>query len=56
MLPSLFLLSRPRAYPAARTAAAGLALAATTGWGLERLGVLADPLAAVRRPRSRTPW
>ena len=34
-------------YPAVRTAAAGLALVAASGWALDRLGVLANPLGAV---------
>jgi hypothetical protein len=47
ILPSLYVLSRTRAYPAVRIAAAGLALTAATGWAVDRLGVLANPLAAV---------
>lgn len=47
MLPSLYLLSRTRAYATVRTAAAGLALVAATGWGLDRLGVLTNPLSVV---------
>ena len=47
MPPSLYLVSRTRAYPALRTSAAGLALAAATAWALDRLGVLANPLAGI---------
>ena len=47
VLPSLYVLSRTRAYPAVRTAAAGLALVAAVGWGLDRVGVQANPLAVV---------
>ena len=63
VLPSLYVLSRTRAYPAVRTAAAGLALAAATGWGLDRLGLAGQPArgrrgrrdraSPCRRPRSR---
>ncbi|MGY1771194.1 HupE/UreJ family protein [Blastococcus sp. SYSU D00813] len=47
VFPSLFLLSRTRAYPAVRLTGAAVALAAATGWALDRLGVLADPLSGV---------
>jgi hypothetical protein len=47
VLPSLYVLSRTRAYPVFRTAAAGGALAAAAGWAVDRLGVLANPLAVV---------
>jgi HupE/UreJ protein len=47
VFPSLYVLSRTRFYPAFRVAGASLALAAATGWGLERLGALDNPLGAV---------
>jgi hypothetical protein len=47
VLPSLYLLSRTRAYPAFRVGAAVVALAAATGWALDRLGVLGNPLEGV---------
>ena len=36
VFPSLYVLSRTRFYPAFRVAGASLALAAATGWGLDR--------------------
>jgi HupE / UreJ protein len=47
VIPSLYLLSRTRFYPAFRVAGASLALAAATGWGLDRLGALDNPLGAI---------
>ncbi len=47
VLPSLYLLSRTRAYSGIRTAAACFALAAAAGWAVDRLGVVANPLAGV---------
>jgi len=47
VLPSLVLASGTRWYTALRVSLAGAALAAATGWALDRLGVLADPLAGV---------
>jgi HupE / UreJ protein len=47
VFPSLYVLSRTRFYPAFRVASASLALVAATGWGLDRLGVLANPLGPV---------
>ena len=45
VFPSFYAVSRTRWYPALRLAGASVALAAATGWALDRLGVLADPLA-----------
>ncbi|MCB0827912.1 MAG: HupE/UreJ family protein [Solirubrobacterales bacterium] len=47
VFPSLYLLSRTRFYPTVRVTGACLALAAATGWGLDRAGALANPLAGV---------
>jgi HupE / UreJ protein len=47
VFPSLYLLSGTRFYAAFRVAGASLALTAATGWGLERTGVLDNPLAAL---------
>ncbi|MGY1723584.1 HupE/UreJ family protein [Blastococcus sp. SYSU DS0533] len=56
VLPSLHLLSRTRAYPAVRSTGAGIALAAATGWALDRLGVLANPLAGLEDAAIGHPW
>jgi HupE / UreJ protein len=47
MLPSLYILSRTRAYPTVRASVAGLALTAATGWAMDRAGVLANPGAGI---------
>ncbi len=47
VFPSLYLLSQTRFYPAVRIAGATFALAAATGWALDRLGALTNPLEAV---------
>jgi hypothetical protein len=47
VFPSLHLLSRTRFYPAFRVAGASLALAAATGWALDRLSLMDNPLGAV---------
>ena len=47
VFPSLHLISRTRAATALRLTGAGIALAAATGWALDRLGLLADPLAGI---------
>ncbi|MEJ5913504.1 HupE/UreJ family protein [Pseudokineococcus sp. 1T1Z-3] len=56
LFPSLYLISRTRAYPVVRTAVAGLALAAATGWVLDRLGLLANPLAGLEEAAIGHPW
>jgi len=56
LFPSLYLISRTRWYPAVRTAVAGVALAASTGWVLDRLGILANPLAGVEGAAITHPW
>ncbi len=45
VFPSLWVLSRTRAYPRVRIGGGVLALVAATAWGLERLDVLDNPLA-----------
>ncbi|SFU06411.1 HupE / UreJ protein [Geodermatophilus amargosae] len=45
VFPSLYVVSRTRWYPALRRTGAVLALTAATGWALDRLGILANPLA-----------
>ena len=47
VFPSLYLISRTPWYPAVRVLGASLAVIAATGWALERLGVLDNPLAPV---------
>jgi hypothetical protein len=56
LFPSLYLASRTRWYPALRIAGAVAALAAATGWVLDRLGVLANPLAGVEEAVIGHPW
>ncbi|SDY94898.1 HupE / UreJ protein [Geodermatophilus africanus] len=56
MFPSLYLASRTRWYPAVRLTGAAVALAAATGWALDRLGVLANPLAGVEGALIAHPW
>lgn len=46
-LPSLYVLSRTRWYPALRLGGALLALSASTGWALDRLEVLTNPTTAL---------
>ena len=55
VLPSLYMLSRTRAYPVMRVTAAGLALVAATGWALDRLGVLDNPLTVVEEAAIANP-
>ena len=47
LFPSLYLLARTRFYPAVRVAGGVLGVLAATGWVLERLGVLTNPLAGL---------
>ncbi|MCZ2805214.1 HupE/UreJ family protein [Modestobacter sp. VKM Ac-2983] len=56
VIPSLYLLSRTRWYPAVRTTGALIALVAATTWALDRLGWLADPLAGVEETLIANPW
>jgi HupE / UreJ protein len=56
VFPSLYLASRTRFYPALRLIGGAMALAAATGWALERLGVLANPLAAIEDTLIGHPW
>ena len=56
LFPSLYLASRTRAGTAVRVVGASVALAAATGWALERLGVLANPLAGVEDAAITHPW
>ncbi|MGX5655491.1 HupE/UreJ family protein [Geodermatophilus nigrescens] len=56
VFPSLYVVSRTRSYPALRLAGAGMALAAATGWALDRLGVLTDPLAGAEDAAIAHPW
>jgi hypothetical protein len=56
VFPSLYLASRTRWYPALRLVGAAVALVAATGWALDRLGVLADPLAGVEGAVVGSPW
>lgn len=56
LFPSLYLIARTRFYPAVRTAGAGLALAAATGWVVERAGLAASPLASVEAAAVGHPW
>ncbi|MGY1604180.1 HupE/UreJ family protein [Geodermatophilus sp. SYSU D00815] len=56
VFPSLYLVSRTRAYPAVRVVGACVALAAATGWALDRLGVVANPLAGAEKAVIDHPW
>ena len=56
IFPSLHLASRTRFYPAVRLIGAAAALTAATGWVLERLGVLANPLAGIEETLITHPW
>ncbi|SNS32150.1 HupE / UreJ protein [Geodermatophilus saharensis] len=56
VFPSLYLASRTRWYPAVRLAGAAVALVAALGWALDRLGVLADPLAGAEEAVIARPW
>lgn len=47
VFPSIYALSRSRLAVVFRSAAAGVALTAATCWVLDRLGVLANPLAGL---------
>lgn len=47
VFPSLYLASRTRSFDAVRVVGAFAALAAAAGWALDRLGILANPLAGV---------
>lgn len=56
LFPSLYLASRTRFYPALRVAGAVVALAAVTGWALDRLGLLASPLTGAEAAAIAHPW
>ena len=56
VFPSLYLVSRTRSSTAFRLTGAGVALAAATGWALDRLGVVADPLAGMEDAVVAHPW
>jgi hypothetical protein len=56
VFPSLYLISRSRLQRGFRLAGAALALAAATGWALDRLGVLTNPLAGVEDAVIAHPW
>lgn len=56
VFPSVHLASRTRFYPTLRLGGASAALAAATGWALERLGVLENPLATVEQALISHPW
>ena len=56
VFPSLYLVSRTRWYPVLRLGGAALALAAATGWALDRLAVLANPLAGAEEAVIGHPW
>ncbi|MGY1731708.1 hypothetical protein ACI798_09300 [Geodermatophilus sp. SYSU D01045] len=49
-------MSRTRWYPAQRLTGAAVAPAAATGWALDRLGLLADPLAGAEEAVVARPW
>ncbi|SDC92127.1 HupE / UreJ protein [Geodermatophilus telluris] len=56
VFPSLYVVSRTRFSPALRLTGAGVALAAATGWALDRLGLLANPLAGAEDAAIAHPW
>lgn len=56
VFPSLYLASRTRWYPAIRQLGAAAALVAAGGWALDRLGVVANPLAGAEDAAVAHPW
>ncbi|TDD64400.1 hypothetical protein E1262_28290 [Jiangella aurantiaca] len=56
IFPPLYLLACTRYYRTAQIAGASIALTAATGWVLERLGVLANPLAGLESAAIAHPW
>ena len=56
VFPSLYVISRTRFHGAVRLIGAGVGLAAATGWALDRLGVLSNPLAGVEETVIAHPW
>ena len=56
LFPSLYLASRTRFYPALHVTGAAAALAAATGWALERLGVLGNPPGPAEQYVMTHPW
>ncbi|MGY1815184.1 HupE/UreJ family protein [Blastococcus sp. SYSU D00820] len=56
VFPSLYLMSRTRSGPALRLIGAAVALVAALGWALDRLGLLANPLAGLEEAVVASPW
>ncbi len=56
IFPSLYLLSRTRFYPTVRILSAAIALTATTGWVIDRLDILANPLDPIETAAIDHPW
>jgi hypothetical protein len=56
LFPSLYLMSTTRFYDRFRVAGATLALAAATGWALDRLDVVNNPFAAAEDAAIDHPW
>jgi hypothetical protein len=56
IFPSLYLASLTRYYAALRMIGASMALTAATGWVLERLGILDNPLTGVEDALISHPW
>ncbi len=56
VFPSLYLASRTRWYPAIRVGGAAGALAVASGWALDRLGLLPNPLAGAEDAAIAHPW
>lgn len=56
VFPSLYVIGRTRYEQPARRLGAGIALAASTAWILDRTGVLANPLAGVEDAVVTHPW
>lgn len=56
IFPSLLVLSRTRGYTPVRLAAAGMALVAAGAWALDRLGVIANPLAGLEEAVVASSW
>ncbi|KRE21866.1 HupE/UreJ family protein [Agromyces sp. Soil535] len=56
VFPSLLVLSRTRWYTPVRLAAAGIALVAAGAWALDRLEVIANPLAGVEEAVVASSW
>ena len=56
VFPSLYLMALTHLYPRVRVVGGTLAVAAATGWVLERLGIVDNPLGALEDATVSHPW